>query len=113
VVASKPKQEPATRPTPKRFYARALSEAERADLPAALEVDGMEEELAILRLRLRTAIEEHPEDYALMFRGIQLIARAVAARYDLSKGQQEDLTEHLAAALHRVEDMLPGAVPDA
>ena len=112
MVASKPKQQ-ATRQTPKRFYARALNEAERADLPVALEVEGMEEELAVLRLRLRTAIEEHPEDYPLMFRGLELIARAVAARYRLSKGQQGDLTQHLVAALHRVEDLLPDGSPDA
>jgi hypothetical protein len=108
VVASKAKPK-AARPTPKRFYARALSEAERADLPVALEVEGMEEELAVLRLRLRSAIEAHPEDLPLMFRGIELIARAVAARYRLPKGAQGDLTQHLVAALDKVEEMLPGA----
>lgn len=112
MVASKPKSRLAVRPTPKRFYAKALSEAERADLPVALEVEGMEEELAVLRLRLRTAIEEHPEDLPLMFRGIELIARAVAARYRLSKGEQKDLSSQLIVALRSVEEMLPGASPD-
>jgi hypothetical protein len=50
--------------TPRRFYARVLSTAEAADLPAALEVDGVDEEIALLRLRLRKAIEDHPRAYS-------------------------------------------------
>src|SRR5688572_402268 len=107
VVASQPKQRIVTRQSPKRFYAKALSEAERADLPVALEVEGMEEELAVLRLRLRAAIKKHPEDLPLMFRGIELVARAVAMRYRLSKEAQNDLSEQMVVALTRLEEMLP------
>src|SRR5688572_16365800 len=98
VVASKAKSTPAVLPSPKRFYAQALSAAERADMPIALEIEGMEEELALLRLRLRSAIEERPDDLPLMFRGIELIARAVATRYRLSKRAEKDLASSLANA---------------
>jgi hypothetical protein len=70
---------------PRRFYERALEEAERCELPAALEIEGVDEEIALLRLRLRTALEEHPEDLPLMFRGVELLTRAVTARYRLPK----------------------------
>jgi hypothetical protein len=108
VVASKARDKPAARPTPKRFYSRALTAAERADLPVALEIDGIDEELAILRLRLRQALEERPEDLPLMFRGIELIAKAVAARYRLSKGDKADLETTLQSVLHHVGDLIPG-----
>ena len=40
---------------PRGFYAEALSEAERADLGRGDEVEGVDEEIALLRLRLRSA----------------------------------------------------------
>ena len=55
---------------PMRFYTQALTEAERSDLPLALEVDGVDQEIAVLRLRLRSMLEERPDDLTLMFKGI-------------------------------------------
>jgi hypothetical protein len=71
------------KPSARRFYADALSEAERADLPVALEIEGVDEEIALLRLRIRTALEEHPDDLPLMFKGVDLLAKMVATRYRL------------------------------
>ena len=111
VVASKPKTT-SPRPTPKRFYAKALSEAERADLPVAFEIEGIEEELALLRVRLRQAIAERPDDLPLMFRGIELIARAVATRYRLSKRAEQDLSSNIAGVVRSLGDLWPREFTD-
>ncbi|MPZ48343.1 MAG: hypothetical protein GEU75_03360 [Dehalococcoidia bacterium] len=100
------------RPDPRRFYGEALSKAERLDLPAALKIEGMDEEIAVLRLRLRTAIEERPDDIELMFRGIGLIVRTVAARYRLSKQAERDLDSSLAGVVRTLGDLLPGGLID-
>lgn len=96
-----------------RFYARALSEAERADFPAALAVEGLDEEIALLRLRLRRALAESPEDTALMFKGIDLLAKLVARRYRLPEAEKRDLEESLAAALRGFEDLMAAGGEDA
>jgi len=85
----------------RRFYAGALNDAEQSDFPSALEIVGVDEELALLRLRLRTALADHPEDLPLMFKGIDLLVKLVAARYRLSKGDLRDFAE--AAAGLRTE----------
>jgi hypothetical protein len=92
----------------RRFYSNALDAAERAGLPEALQVDGIDEEIAVLRLRLRRAIEEHPDDLPLMFRGIDLLARVVAARYRLSRGSKEEIEAQVAASLRELTgDLFP------
>lgn len=95
------------RQSPKSFYAQALTEAERADLPAALKVEGMDDEIALLRLRLRTALTESPDDLTLMLRGIDLLARAVATRYRLSKRAERDLADSLANVVRGLGNIWP------
>lgn len=105
MVAVKGRRTRATQP--KRFYEEALTEAEREDLPAALALEGVEDEIAMLRLRLRTAVAEHPEDLQLMFRGIDLLAKTVATRYRLSKRAERDLATSLANVVRSVGDLWP------
>jgi hypothetical protein len=84
------------------FYAAVLDRAERARLDEAAAIDGLDDEVALLRVRLRRAIEERPDDYALMLRGVSLLVRAVAARYRLSPKSRRDLSESLAATIEQL-----------
>ena len=94
---TRPKQRPAKR----RFYAQALTEAERAELPAALRVEGVDEEIAALRLRLRTAMGGDPEMLALVVRGMDVLRRLVVAQYGLSRADEEALQTAFAAETER------------
>jgi hypothetical protein len=80
----------------KRVYEQALTEAEQADFPVALDVEGVDQEIAVLRLRLRTALEQHPEDLQLMLRGVVMLARALVAKYRLPKADQDAIAEALS-----------------
>lgn len=94
------------------FYEPALAAAERDDLAEARGVEGLDEEIAVLRLRLRRALEEHPEDFAIMARGVELLVRAVSTRYRLSKEASGDLGDNIAATLRGVgEQLFPEAFP--
>jgi hypothetical protein len=92
VVARAPRK-----PAERRFYEQALTEAERANLDEALEVEGFDEEIAALRVRLRSAIKKYPEDLALMLRGIDVLRRLLASKYGLSKEDQRDFKSAFAA----------------
>ncbi len=87
---------------PARFYGRSLSEAERLALPEAEEIDGLDQEIALLRVKLRTALEQRPEDLKLMLKGIELLVRALSTRYRLPRQSQEDLSEAIRDALRQV-----------
>lgn len=96
------------------FYAGALSRAEAANFSQALEVDGIDQEIAALRLRLRTLLAEQPEDLAKLFKGMEVLARLVTVKYRLPKDASDELTDHLKRALGQaVRDMLTSPEPSA
>ncbi len=93
----------------RRFYAKALSQAEQIALEEALHVDGIDEEIALLRLRLQRAVLEHPEDVELMFRGAALLSRLVMTKFNLSKADAVDLAETIQRAVLSLNEMDPEA----
>ena len=86
----------------KSFYEGALDEAEKNSVQLAREVEGIDEEVALLRLRLRTVIAKKPEDFPLMLRGLEALRRLVEVRFRL--GEEE--SEALAAELAQMRDEL-------
>jgi hypothetical protein len=96
----------AARQSARNFYRRALDQAERLDLEAAQEVEGLDDEIALMRVRLKRAVEEHPEDVQLLVKGLDILVRAVGARYRLSAKSRRDLAENLAATLNSLGDQL-------
>ena len=100
------------RTTPRGFYVEAMSTAERLALAEAMGVDGIDQEIALLRLRLRSAIAKQPEDLPLMFKGIGLLARVIATRYGLGKTGREEMQEALLEAFTELK-RASGGEPDA
>lgn len=86
----------------KGFYQRALTEAEQGLFPEAREVEGLDEEIALLRVKLTSALREQPENMPLMLRGVDLLVKAVAARYRLSAKSQENLAEAIDSVLKEI-----------
>lgn len=84
------------------FYASALTEAEQARLPEAKEVEGLDEEMALLRVKLASLLESQPENMALLLRGIALLVQATKARYRLSPQAEEDLYQSVLGVLRGV-----------
>jgi hypothetical protein len=72
------------------FYSRVLDEAERMELQVALEVKGLDEEIALLRWKIRSLLEKDPEDIKLLLQAANTLARLVKSRYNLS--QDDDAT---------------------
>jgi hypothetical protein len=97
----------------RRFYEQALSEAERADFGAALKVEGFDEEIAALRLRLRTSLKDRPADLELMLRGMDVLRRLVASKYGLSRSDKASLSSaFVEETLRRVEERGEGGDDD-
>jgi hypothetical protein len=84
------------------FYDHVLIEAERVLLPQAAQVQGLEQEIALLRVKLATVVQEHPENLPLMLRGVELLIRAVSAEYRLSKKSQDNLAAAIDGVLKEI-----------
>ncbi len=94
------------RATASNFYRQALDRAERLDLERAQEIEGLDDEIALMRVRLKRAMKEHPQDAQLLMKGLEILVRAVGARYRLSPKSRKDLAENLAATLNSLGDQL-------
>ncbi len=95
-------------PTVAGFYGDIV---DRAELLAARAVEGVDEELAVLRVILRDQLRAHPEDYKVAMKSIELIVRTVVTRYRMSSTQSADLAEAIAAAVkHFNEQMMPSEI---
>jgi hypothetical protein len=86
----------------KGFYGRALDEAEKLGLEEAREIEGLDEEIAILRVKLRELIEKEPERFDLHLRAANTIARLVGIRYNVTKEQKNSLKEAITKVLTEI-----------
>ena len=88
------------------FYSQALTQSERVRLPRAKEVEGLDEEIALLRVKLRSHLEKHPENLEVLMKGISLLLRAVVTRYKLSPQAEEDLYANVVGVIKGIGGMV-------
>src|SRR5690606_24375785 len=87
------------------FYERALSASDREVFQDALEVDGVDDEIALLRVHIHRLIEEQTsgageggtnggaKDGEALRAGIRLLVQALSARHRLTGREAQTLTE--------------------
>jgi len=90
------------------WYAEALSGAERLELPQGASVEGLDHEIAVRRVRLKAALQQNPQDLALLAKGVDMLVKAVAARYRLSPKARRDLADNLASLIESLGTLLEG-----
>jgi len=96
---SQPGSKNAVRPG---FYSKALHEAERISLQEAGQVEGVDQEIALLRCRLAELVQNSPDRIDLQLQTASAIARLVKTRYQISKEQKNSLREAIARVLTEV-----------
>ena len=101
-----PRKSSRTPGKPGDFYEEALSQAERVRLSQAKQIQGLDEEIALLRVRLNRLAEEQPENLELLIKGIGMLVRAVSTKYRLSNKSEEDLYQSLLGVLRGVGSVL-------
>ena len=84
------------------FYRQALDEAERVEFEEASEVEGLDEEIALLRFKLRELVETQPDRVDLHLEAANIIARLVKTRYQITKEQKKSLKEAITKVLTEV-----------
>ncbi len=92
------------------FYSSALSRAERMRLSNARATEGLDEEIALLRVRLHRVAQEQPEQFDLLLKGVHALVRAVSTKYRLSDKPAEDLSRSVIAVLEGIGGAL---IPEA
>ncbi|GEM_PF-1458025 len=96
------KRETRSQRTAAGFYIRALSEAERLQMDDAFQVEGIDDEIALLRIRLRDLVEQSPDRIDLQVDLANVIARLVRTRYQISSEQKRSLKAAITKVLEEV-----------
>lgn len=84
------------------FYSKALDESEKLQLEEARGIDGLDEEIAILRIKLRELLDTDPHNIELALEAANTIARLVRTRYNITKEQKRSLKEAITNVLTEI-----------
>ncbi len=88
------------------FYERAVSEAESEYLKRAANMDGLDDEIAVLRAKILTILEDRPDDLPLLLKGVGTLSRTLAARHRLADKAEQDLFDNLVGTLRGLGEQL-------
>jgi hypothetical protein len=94
---------------PAAFYAEALQPADRDDLAEAASMRGLDQEIAVLRVRVRRLLSERPDDVALAVRSIDLLVRAVAASARIASDDSHEALDRVTAELDGIVALIEDA----
>ena len=84
------------------FYSRVLDEAEQIDFELASGVEGIDDEIALLRVKIKSILERDPENIKLIMQAANTLARLVKTRYNITKEQRKGLKEAIGNVLRDV-----------
>ncbi len=84
------------------FYSRVLDEAEQFDFEIATGVHGIDHEIALLRVKIKSLLARDPENIKLIMQATNTLARLVKTRYNISKEDKKGLKEAIANVLRDI-----------
>ena len=84
------------------FYSKVLDEAEQIDFELASGVEGIDDEIALLRVKIKSILEKDPENISLIMQATSALERLVKTRFNITKEQRKGLKEAIANVLRDV-----------
>lgn len=81
------------------FYSRVLSEAERQDLEQATAVEGIDEEIALLRVKIKSVVAADPENIRLIMQAVTILARLLRTKKNIDRKDSQGLRAAIANVL--------------
>ena len=84
------------------FYSKVLDEAEQLDFELASGVNGIDDEIALLRVKIKSILEKDPENVKLIMQATNTLARLMKTRYNITKEQKKGLKEAIGNVLRDV-----------
>ena len=85
------------------FYARIFDEAEKVDFTVAAGVEGIDEEIALLRLEIKNAISGGDErNLILLVKAAGALEKLIRTRYQITSTQRQGLKEAIGNVIKDV-----------
>jgi hypothetical protein len=84
------------------FYSKVLDEAEQLDFELAKGVEGFDDEIALLRVKIKSLLENDPGNIKLLMQATNTLTRLVKAKYNITKEQKQGLKEAIGNVLRDI-----------
>jgi uncharacterized protein YjcR len=84
------------------FYSKVLDEAEQLDFELASGVEGIDDEIALLRVKIKSILTHDSENVKLIMQATNILAGLVKTRYNITKDQRKGLKEAIGNVLRDV-----------
>jgi hypothetical protein len=84
------------------FYSRVLDEAERLDFEQATDVEGLDDEIALLRVKIKSLLAHDPENIRLIMQAANTLVRLVRTKYNISQDDKKGLKAAIVNVLRDV-----------
>jgi len=84
------------------FYSKVLDEAEQLDFELVSGFNGFDDEIALLRVKIKSLLEKEPENIRLLMQATESLARLVKTKYNISKEQKKGLKEAIENVLKEI-----------
>ena len=84
------------------FYSRVFSEAEQIDFELASGVNGIDDEIALLRVEIKSILKNEPQNVKLIVNATNALERLIRTKYKISKEQRKGLKEAIGNVLRDV-----------
>ena len=84
------------------YYSRVLDDEERRDFKNAVEVEGIDEEIALLRVKIKSLVQRDPENLRLITHAMSALAKLVTIKYNLPGDDKEGVGEIIGNVLKNI-----------
>ena len=84
------------------FYSRMLDAAEEADYVLATEVEGIDDEIALLRVKIKSVLRHDPDNFKLVLQAVTTLSRLLATRLNIGKRDKKGLKDAIINVLKDV-----------
>ncbi len=84
------------------FYSRVLDEAEQQDYEMATGVEGLDNEIALLRVKIKSLVANHPDNLRLITQALNSLEKLVRTHYHIGKDDKQGLKEAIGNVLRDI-----------
>jgi hypothetical protein len=84
------------------FYSKVLDEEQQREYTQATEVEGLDSEIALLRVKIKSLVARDPENIDLITQVTNALARLIVTKYNINKTDKQGLREAIGNVLKDV-----------
>ena len=75
------------------FYSKVLDEEEKLRFKHAVEIEGLDREIALLRVKIESLVARDPENINLISQAVNSLARMVSTKHNIGKNDKNKIRE--------------------